>query len=124
MDLVLNLAAGLDARRMKLPASLQWVEVDLPEILAYKEEILASETPTCALQRIRLDVADGVLRRTLFENLNQRAKKILVLTEGLLIYLSAEEVAALASGANFHGWILDLASPGLLRMMQKPRAST
>ena len=40
-DLIVNLAAGLDARpyRMELPPSLQWVEVDLPEILAHKEEI-------------------------------------------------------------------------------------
>jgi len=125
VDLVLNLAAGLDARpyRMKLAASLPWLEVDLPEILAYKEEILVNETPTCTLERIRLDLADGNTRRALFEELNRRARKILVLTEGLLIYLSADEVAALAndlaSGTNFHGWILDIASPGLLRMMQK-----
>src|SRR5215467_13602968 len=34
-DVVLNLAAGLDARpyRMELPASLRWIEVDLPDIL-------------------------------------------------------------------------------------------
>lgn len=125
VDLVLNLAAGLDARpyRMKLPTSLQWVEVDLPGILAYKEEILANEKSTCALERIRLDLADVNARRALFANLSQRAKKILVLTEGLLIYLSSEEVAALAkdlaSGANFQRWIMDLSSPGLLRMMQK-----
>jgi methyltransferase (TIGR00027 family) len=125
VDLVLNLAAGLDARpyRMDLPVSLQWIEVDLPEILAYKEEILENEKPTCALERIRLDLADGSARRTLFAELNGRAKKILVLTEGLLIYLSAEEVAALArdlaSGANFQRWIMDLGSPGLLKMMQR-----
>lgn len=125
VDLVLNLAAGLDARpyRMKLPASLQWIEVDLPGILAYKEEILANEKPTCSLERIRLDLADVNARRALFANLSQRAKKILVLTEGLLIYLSAEEVAALAkdlaSGGSFRRWIMDLSSPGLLKMMQK-----
>jgi methyltransferase (TIGR00027 family) len=125
VDLVLNLAAGLDARpyRMKLPASLQWVEVDLPEILAYKEGILANEKPSCALERVRLDLADGNARRALFANLNQRAKKILVLTEGLLTYLSTEEVAALAQdlakGGNFQCWTVDLASPGLLKMMQK-----
>ena len=125
VDLVLNLAAGLDARpyRMNLPSSLQWIEVDLPGILAYKEEFLAKEKSTCALERIRLDLADVNARRALFANLNQRAKKILVLTEGLLIYLSSEEVVALAkdlaSGANFQRWILDLSSPGLLRMMQK-----
>jgi len=125
VDLVLNLAAGLDARpyRMKLPASLQWIEVDLPGILAYKEEILAGEKPACALERVRLDLADVNARRALFAGLNQRAKKILVLVEGLLIYLSAEEVAALAkdltSGAGFRRWLMDLCSPGLLKMMQK-----
>lgn len=125
VDLVLNLAAGLDARpyRIQLPASLEWIEVDLPEILAYKEEILANEKPTCALERVRLNLADSDARRGLFDELNRRAKKILVLTEGLLIYLSGEEVARLAgdlaSGASFQRWIMDLSSPGLLKMMQK-----
>lgn len=125
VDLVLNLAAGLDARpyRMKLAPSLQWIEVDLPGILAYKEEILGDEKPACALERIRLDLADVNARRALFASLNQRAKKILVITEGLLIYLSAEEVAALAhdlaTGSSFQRWIMDLSSPGLLKMMQK-----
>ena len=125
VDLVLNLAAGLDARpyRMKLPASLRWIEVDLPEILAYKEEILTNEKPTCALERVRLDLSDGNARCALFAGLNQRASKILVLTEGLLIYLSAEEVAAfardLAAGEHFQRWVMDLSSPGLLKMMQK-----
>src|SRR5689334_5800467 len=46
-DLVINLAAGLDTRpyRMDLPASLKWVEVDLPAMIEYKEEILAGEKP-------------------------------------------------------------------------------
>jgi methyltransferase (TIGR00027 family) len=124
-DMVVNLAAGLDARpyRMKLPASFQWIEVDLPEILTYKEGILANEKPTCALERVRLDLSDGNARRSLFAELDRRASKILVLTEGLLIYLSAEEVAALAkdlaAGSHFQRWILELGSPGLLRMMQR-----
>src|SRR2546430_2220337 len=124
-DLVLNLAAGLDARpyRLELPASLQWIEVDLPEILAYKEGILANEKPVCALERVRTDLSDGSARRALFADLDRRANRILILTEGLLIYLSAEEVAALAEDlaacAHFQRWIMDLASPGLLRMMQR-----
>src|ERR1700704_3239726 len=61
VDVVVNLAAGLDARpyRMQLPATLHWIEIDLPEILTYKETILASETPTCRLERIRADLSDG-----------------------------------------------------------------
>ena len=124
-DMVVNLAAGLDARpyRMALPASLQWIEVDLPEILTYKEGILANEKPVCALERVRADLSDGSARRALFADLDRRASRILILTEGLLIYLSAEQVAAfakdLAASSHFERWILDLASPGLLRMMQR-----
>lgn len=124
-DLVVNLAAGLDARpyRMKLPANLQWAEVDLPEPLTYKELVLANEKPACALERIRLDLANPPARRAIFAQLNARAKKALVLTEGLLIYLSPEEVGELAKDlaacANFRHWITDLSSPGLLRMMQR-----
>jgi len=124
-DLVVNLAAGLDARpyRMPLPSTLQWVEVDLAEILSYKEEILANEKANCRLERIRLDLSDEAGRRTLFSDLDRRATKAVVLTEGLLIYFTAEEVAALArdlaSGVHFQSWIIDLASPGQLKLMQR-----
>lgn len=124
VDLVLNLAAGLDTRpyRMQLPTMLQWVEVDLPEILSYKEEILASEKPGCRLQRIRMDLSDTAARRTLLADLDRIARKIVILTEGFLIYLTAEEVGLLASdlaaGTHFQSWVIDLASPGQLKLMQ------
>jgi methyltransferase (TIGR00027 family) len=125
VDMVVNLAAGLDARpyRMDLPATLQWVEVDLPGILDYKEAVLAGATPRCALERVRLDLSDLAARRALFERLGCRAGRALILTEGLLIYLTADAVAALArdlaAPPAFHDWILDVASPGLLRLLQK-----
>ncbi|HXR17351.1 MAG TPA: SAM-dependent methyltransferase [Terriglobales bacterium] len=124
-DLVVNLAAGLDARpyRLEPPATLQWVEVDLPEIIAYKEEILADEKPRCRLERIRLDLSDVPARRALLSELDCRASKIAVMSEGLLIYFTPEEVGALAkdlAAANHvHSWIIDLASPGQLRLMQR-----
>jgi methyltransferase (TIGR00027 family) len=124
-DLVLNLAAGLDARpyRMDLPATLRWVEVDLPEIVSYKREMLAEETPRCQLERISLDLSDVPARRKLFAGLDHQATKIVVLTEGLLIYFTPEEVASfardLATGGRFQSWIVDLASPGQLKLMQR-----
>jgi methyltransferase (TIGR00027 family) len=124
-DLVLNLAAGLDARpyRMNLPATLQWVEVDLPDIVSYKEEILRNEKPRCRLERVSLDLSDVPARRKLFADLDARATKIVVASEGLLIYFTAEEVASLAkdlaAGTHFQSWIIDLASPGQLRLMQR-----
>jgi len=125
VDTIVNLAAGLDARpyRMPLPASLRWIEVDLPGILAHKEEILKDEKPSCVLERVRLDLADVEARRALFDRLGRSARRALIITEGLLIYLSAGEVAALArdlaAPASFQRWVLDLASPGLLRLMRK-----
>ena len=128
VDTVINLAAGLDARpyRMQLPPSLKWIEVDLPEILAYKEEILRGEKPVCSLERIHLDLSNATARRGFFTELGSRCKKALIITEGLLIYLTSDDVAGLASDLavppTFQSWILDIASPGLLRMLAKRMA--
>jgi methyltransferase (TIGR00027 family) len=125
VDLVVNLAAGLDARpyRMALPASLRWVEVDLPQILDYKEQVLAGEKPVCALERVRLDLSDAVARRALFERLGGQGEKALIITEGLIIYLTPDEVGSLAQDlaqpASFQRWVTDLASPRVLAMLQK-----
>lgn len=124
-DVIANLASGLDTRpyRMELPASLQWIEIDLPEIIMYKEEVLATEAPKCRLERFRIDLSDAIARHSLLQELDRRGKNVVVMTEGFLIYLAPEEVAALATdlGAASHitTWIVDLASPGQLRLMQR-----
>ena len=123
--MVLNLAAGLDARpyRMDLPESLQWVEVDFQEIIDYKKEVLADAKPRCRLERISLDLADLASRRALLAQLDARATRAVIATEGLLIYFSPDQVASLATDlaaqAHFKTWIIDLASPGQLRLMQR-----
>src|SRR5208282_4345538 len=125
VDMVVNLAAGLDARpyRMDLPASLQWIEVDLPDIVSYKEEILEKEKPHCRLEGVSLDLSDEQSRRDLFGEVNSRATKVAVAAEGLLMYFTPEEVASLAkdlaAGQRFQNWVIDLASPGQLRLMQR-----
>lgn len=125
VDMVVNLAAGLDARpyRMDLPSSLKWIEVDLPEILDYKHEVLVNDTPVCSLDRVALDLVDVDGRRDLFAQLGKRATKVLIVCEGLLVYFTAAEVAALAEDlaamSSFQYWVFDLASPGLLKLLQK-----
>lgn len=116
---VLNLAAGLDARpyRMDLPAELEWVEVDLPPLVAYKEDVLAGERPMCRLERVAMDLADKPVRRALF----QRLDGALAISEGLLIYFGEEDVAELArdlAAARVDYWLFDLASPALLAMLR------
>jgi methyltransferase (TIGR00027 family) len=124
-DTVINLAAGLDARpyRLALPVDLKWIEVDLPEITDYKEELLHDERPSCALERVRLDLFDVKSRRELFQRIAKESQKALIISEGLVLYLSSEEVGLLATDLagheQFRYWLLDITSPALLRMLQK-----
>ncbi|HTO75227.1 MAG TPA: SAM-dependent methyltransferase [Thermoanaerobaculia bacterium] len=124
-DTVVNLAAGLDARpyRMELPGNLRWIEVDLPGILDHKESKLAAAKPVCRLERVRLDLSDVAARRELFARIGASSRSVVTVTEGLLVYLTREEAGALASdlhaNAGFRWWIIDIASPDLLRWMQK-----
>jgi len=124
-DQVVNLAAGLDTRpyRMDVPATVRWVEVDLPGILDYKEGVLGDAAPRCPLERVRLDLADEQERRTLFARLNMGVRDTVIVSEGLLIYLSPEQVASLArdlaSPPSFRRWVIDISSPGLMRMLAR-----
>jgi methyltransferase (TIGR00027 family) len=124
-DLVIDLAAGLDARpyRMKLPASLRWVDIDLPDILEYKADVLKNEKPVCRLETIRGDLADAAWRRGVFEQLGRTSKRALIISEGLLVYLTADDVCGLArdlaSQPSFQRWATDLTNPALLKMLQK-----
>lgn len=125
VSLVLNLAAGMDARpyRLELPSTLRWVEVDQPELLAEKAAALSGVAPTCALERVPLDLADEAGRRELFRRLNAEGRDTLVVTEGLITYLSEAQVGSLASDLaaqpRFRSWATDLMSPALLRMVQQ-----
>ena len=122
-DLVVNLAAGLDARpwRMPLPPELHWVDVDLPGILNYKTEMLRDEKPVCRYEAVTVDLTDAAARRELFARLGAGSKRAIVVAEGLLIYLAPEQVAALATDlhaqASFQEWLIDLASPQLIKRM-------
>lgn len=123
VDVVINLAAGLDARpyRMKLPPTLRWVEIDLPAMIEHKRRVLANDRPVCALESIELDLSAADTRRSVFERVGTLGRRVLVLSEGLLIYLEPDQVAALAADlhrpATFAQWLLDIASPALLKRM-------
>jgi methyltransferase (TIGR00027 family) len=125
VDLIVNLAAGFDARpyRMQLPATVQWVEVDYPQTIEEKTKLLAGETPRCKLERIGADLADADLRRDLFGRIGAMGTKGLIITEGLLVYLASEQVAQLsqdlAAQPTFRLWITDIVSPFVIKMMRR-----
>src|SRR5437016_1428027 len=125
VDAVLNLAAGLDARpyRLALPSSLQWIDVDLPPMVDYKREVLAGEKPRCAVEYVGLDLADRTARRALFARVGGGAKRVLVATEGLLVYLTRQEVGELAADLHdqpsFRYWLIDIVAPWIMKMMAR-----
>ena len=125
VDTVLNLAAGLDARpyRLRLPPELRWIEVDFPDVIAYKQVQMTSAHPVCALERVGLDLTEIPRRQGLFAGIGSASKQVLVVSEGLLIYLSREQVAALAEDLaappTFRWWLIDIAGPRILKMMEK-----
>ncbi len=121
---VLNLAAGLDARpfRMSLPAGLRWIDADLAPILEYKRGVLGDATPVCAYEAVPADLRQPAVRRELFARA-AAAAPVLVLSEGLLIYLEPEQVGALATDLHaepgFVEWVIDLASPLMIQRIGK-----
>jgi methyltransferase (TIGR00027 family) len=125
VDCVLNLAAGLDTRpyRLPLPKELRWIEADLPDMLSYKAEKLRGETPVCRFEAVPADLTDSAARRALFGRAAAGARSVLTVAEGLLAYLTEAQVSALAKDlhepAPMRLWLIDLASPRLLKMLQK-----
>jgi O-methyltransferase involved in polyketide biosynthesis len=79
------------------PAGFAWVEVDLPELLAEKEQALADEAPRCRLTRHAVDLADVAARDGFLNEELAGITKALVLTEGLLMYLEERDVRALST---------------------------
>jgi methyltransferase (TIGR00027 family) len=117
VDTVLNLGAGLDARpwRITLPGSLLWIEADQPALVDYKEDLLRGEASRCRLEQVRIDLADAASRRRLLADVDVRAGKLLVITEGVIPYLTEEQAGALADDLralkHLAGWIVDYTSP-------------
>jgi len=121
---VLNLAAGLDTRpyRLDLPKDLRWLHVDLPEMLDYFRESMQAEQPHCKLEFVAADLRDADVRRDVLARAAGNGP-LLVITEGLLLYLEAEDVVALSRDlhdvARAQWWLTDLASPMLLKYLER-----
>jgi methyltransferase (TIGR00027 family) len=125
VDLVVNLACGLDARAWRLDVSpeLRWVDVDFPVMIDYKTEVMRGEKTVCKYEAIATDLTDDRTRSALFARLGATAQRVLVISEGLLIYLTPDDVGKLArdlhAQPSFKWWVIDIAHPQLLKMMTK-----
>jgi methyltransferase (TIGR00027 family) len=95
---VVLVAAGLDSRafRLEWPKGVRLFELDLPELLEFKEGVLADHrvTPRCARTVLPVDLREDWPAR-LAEHGFDPAQPTAWLIEGLLIYLTAAEAATL-----------------------------
>jgi methyltransferase (TIGR00027 family) len=124
VDAVINLGAGLDTRpyRMSLPENLEWIEVDYPNIVDYKSEILRNEKPVCKLTRVAVDLANDAERKSFLQSAAFDAKRVLVLTEGVIPYLSTEQVEDLSrdllAQARIAYWVTEYFHRRVYRYLQ------
>jgi O-methyltransferase involved in polyketide biosynthesis len=97
-------------------------------MLDYKEEELRGERPACRLELLRADLTDASARRATLARAAAGARGALAITEGLLVYLTTEQVSELArdlhAQAAFRYWLIDLGSPRLLKMLERTWGNT
>ena len=121
---VINLAAGLDSRafRLRLPPTIRWFDVDLPDMIAYRQEQFAGATPACIHEHLVADLSNPAVLPAVFARA-AGAGPAMVITEGLLVYLTDGQVAHIARAAyaqpEIRWWLSDLATPALLEMLKK-----
>src|SRR5512133_3119565 len=118
---VLSVGCGLDTRpwRLDLPPSLRWIEVDFADLLDYKERLMSGERAHCLLERLSIDLNESEQRRTMYEAAGSLPG--LMITEGLLMYLPASSVDALAAEALMYSgvahWISDITTTAFSKVL-------
>jgi len=109
---VLSVGCGLDTRPwcLNLNPTLRWIEIDFAAILDYKDQLMAGESPSCRRERLEVDLNDAAQRRVIYEAAGPAPT--LMITEGLLMYLPASTVDALAAEtaqqSGVRHWISDI----------------
>jgi methyltransferase (TIGR00027 family) len=128
---VLNLGAGFDTRpfRLPLPSNVRWLDLDVEPIIEVRRRELAGLAPRCRVESIALDVSNAAARRELFDRVESDSTEgVLVVSEGLLVYLEGTEVAELARDlirrSRFAYWLLDLMSPFAVVQMARAMRRT
>lgn len=108
---VLHLACGLDSRafRLELPESVRWYDVDFPEVIALRRR-LYPEHPSAGYHLIGSSVTDTAWLEEIPAD-----RPVLIIAEGLLMYLPEEDGWALLRRllGRFSGGelVFDIVSP-------------
>jgi len=89
---IVIIGAGFDSRAFRLKGG-RWVELDEPQVIAYKNELLSPTTCENELDRIPIDFASESVE----EKLSSFATtdSVIVIIEGVFMYLSEEVIRQL-----------------------------
>ena len=118
---VLSVGCGLDTRpwRLDLSRDLRWIEIDFADVLDYKDQNMTGATLRCRRERLSVDLNDAAQRRAMYEAAS--AASALTITEGLLLYLPAATIDALAAEVPAHSgvehWISDITTSAFTRIL-------
>jgi O-methyltransferase involved in polyketide biosynthesis len=107
---------------------LHWFEIDLPGILAHKQETLGRIAPRCRLTQVSQDLTDVEGRRAMFARIASEHRRVLVCAEGLLPYLDTSAVESLARDLHaeptFAWWLVDFLSPTVVEYLKRTWGKT
>ncbi len=103
---VLLLGAGLDARAYRMTLDARVFEVDFPDVLAHKAEVLAGASPATPRTAVPVDLASSRFVEPLVAAGFQTARPTIVVWEGVINYLSAETAERVVEQ------VAELLSPG------------
>ncbi len=118
---VLSVGCGLDTRpwRLNLASNLRWIEIDFADVLDYKDRLMTGETPTCRRERLTIDLNDSEQRSAMYEAAG--SAPALMITEGLLLYLPAATVEALAAESwrrcGIAHWVSDVTTSAFSKVL-------
>jgi methyltransferase (TIGR00027 family) len=90
------LAAGLDSRAFRLawPAPVRVFEVDMPQVLSFKDRVLDGQSPTCERVVLPADLRGNWTPQLIEAGFDPQAPTVWLI-EGLFVYLTAGEAAGL-----------------------------
>ena len=121
IETVLSVGCGLDTRpwRLDLAPDLRWIEIDFADMLDYKDGIMSGEKPRCRRERLTVDLNDPAQRSAMYEAAGP--EPALMITEGLLLYLPAATVEALAAETSRQSgvthWISDITTSAFSKIL-------
>lgn len=117
---IVTIGAGLDTRPYRIDGGT-WIELDAPELLAYKNEKLPVSECKNSLHRVAIDFSAESLQEKL--SAFARYDHVMFVVEGVMLYLTEQEIkemlGSLESIFPQHSLICDLITRDTIAMFGK-----